>query len=61
MKNKSVSFWVFLLLILVISGCKNEQSEKANTTGHLVVSDINPNGDSELALLMRASTRVISR
>ena len=50
----SVPIWVILILIFIIGGCKNEQSEKASTTNHLVVSDVNPNGDSELALLMRA-------
>ena len=38
----------------MLGGCKNEQSEKVNSTSHLVVSDVNPNGDSELALLMRS-------
>lgn len=54
MKNKSVSFWALLLLVFIIGGCTSEHSEKESTTDHLMVSDVNPNGDSELALLMRA-------
>lgn len=53
MKNRSLSIWALLLIIFILGACKNEQSEKAKKTNQLIISEVNPNGDSELALLMR--------
>lgn len=46
--------WTFLFLALLFSSCANELKEKTAVTEQVIISDVNPNGDSELALLMRA-------
>ena len=52
MKSSLIAFSAFLLLIVLMVACVNEQSQNVTTT--VVIADANPNGNSELASLMLA-------
>jgi hypothetical protein len=48
-----------LLLMIMVSmmvSCKNKEADKAAAECKIASDDLNPNGDSELAILMRAMT-----
>jgi len=54
MRNKFTFLWFLLLCAFLVTGCENMQKERTVVSEQVIISDVNPNGNSELALLMRA-------
>lgn len=43
-----------IALLLCLSACNSNSEESCSKNTHIEIADVNPNGDSELALLMRS-------
>ena len=47
---------LLMIMVSMMVSCKNKEADKAAAECKIASDDLNPNGDSELAILMRAMT-----